>query len=332
MASDLLTGLDSHALERVRAAGQAGWREPMLATLTEDRFSDPEWVFERKLDGVRAIATCDGGTPTLWSRNHKSMDSSYPEIASALEKYGRPRFVADGEIVAFDGDQTSFARLQARIHLTDRARIERTGVAVYFYVFDLLVCDDYDLTLLPLRARKRVLRRAFDFTDPLRFSTHRNTEGETYYRTACERGWEGLIAKHAGGTYRSGRSTDWLKFKCVRDQEFVIGGFTEPSGSRAGLGALLVGYYDSDRLRYAGKVGTGYDDETLRSLRRRLDQRVQDSSPFVTPVNEPARWVRPELVAQVGFSEWTRDGKLRHPRYQGLRTDKTAKNVVRETR
>ena len=330
--SDVLTGLDSHALDRVRPAGRSGWREPMLAKLTEDRFSDREWVFERKLDGVRAIAACDGGTPTLWSRNHKSMDRSYPEITSALQQYGRPRFVADGEIVAFDGDQTSFARLQARIHLTDPARIERTGVAVYFYLFDLLVCDDYDLTQLPLRARKRVLRRAFDFSDPLRFSTHRNAKGEAYYRTACERGWEGLIAKRAGSTYRSGRSSDWLKFKCVRDQEFVIGGFTEPSGSRPGLGALLVGYYDSDRLRYAGKVGTGYDDETLRSLRRRLDRQVQDSSPFETPVKEPAHWVRPELVAQIGFSEWTRDGKLRHPRYQGLRTDKAAKQVVRESR
>jgi bifunctional non-homologous end joining protein LigD len=329
--SDVLTGLDRRALERVRAAGRAGWHEPMLATLTKDRFSDREWIFERKLDGVRVIAACDGGTPTLWSRNHKSMDRSYPEITSALAKYGRPRFVADGEIVAFDRDQTSFARLQARIHLTDPAKIERTGVAVSFYLFDLLVCDDYDVTQLPLRARKRVLRRAFDFNEPLRFSTHRNTEGEAYYRTACGRGWEGLIAKRAGSTYRSGRSSDWLKFKCVRDQEFVIGGFTEPSGSRPGLGALLVGYYDSGRLRYAGKVGTGYDNETLRSLRRRLDQQVQDSSPFVTPVKGPAHWVRPELVAQIGFSEWTRDGRLRHPRYQGLRTDKAAKHVVRET-
>ena len=331
--SDLLDGLDSYTLDRIRPAGRAQWREPLLATLTEHRFSDPGWIFERKLDGVRAIATCDGGTPRLWSRNHKSMDRSYPEIVTALEKHGRPRFVADGEIVALDGDQTSFARLQPRIHQTDPAKIEQTGVAVYFYLFDLLVCDEYDLTRMPLRARKRLLRRAFDFRDPLRFSAHRNADGEEYYRQACEQGWEGVIAKQAGSSYRSGRSTDWLKFKCVKDQELVIGGFTEPSGSRKGLGALLVGYHDdSDGLRYAGKVGTGYDDETLQSLRRRLDRLTQDRSPFAGRVNERAHWVRPELVAEVGFTEWTRDGRLRHPRFQGLRTDKAARDVVRESR
>jgi bifunctional non-homologous end joining protein LigD len=330
---DPLRGLDTATLEKARPSGGAGFREPMLATLTEKRFSDPDWIFERKLDGVRAIVACDGDRPTLWSRNRKSMDRSYPELVSALRRHGRPRFVADGEIVAFDGDQTSFSRLQARIHLTDPARIKQTGVGVFLYLFDLLVCDEYDLTLLPLRARKRILRRAFQFRDPLRFSAHRNTDGEELHRDACARGWEGLIAKNAGSTYRHGRSTDWLKFKCVRDQEFVIGGFTDPSGSRAGFGALLVGYYDDDQLRYAGKVGTGYDDETLRTLRARFDPLEQDQSPFGSSVDvRDAHWVRPKLVAQVGFSEWTRDGRLRHPRYQGLRTDKPAEDVVRETR
>ena len=210
--SDLLDGLDSYTLDRVRPAGRAEWREPLLATLTEHRFSDPAWIFERKLDGVRTIATCDGGTPRLWSRAHKSMDRSYPEIVTALEKHGRPRFVADGEIVAFDGDQTSFSRLQARMHQTDPAPTEQTGIAVYLYLFDLLICGDYDLTRMPLRARKRLLRRAFDFRDPLRFSAHRNADGEEYFRQACEQGWDGLIAKQAGSTYRSGRSDDWLTF------------------------------------------------------------------------------------------------------------------------
>jgi bifunctional non-homologous end joining protein LigD len=330
---DPLRGLDSAALEKVAAAGRAGWREPMLATLTEQRFSDPNWIFERKLDGVRAIAARDGGEPTLWSRNHMSLDRSYPELIAALEKHGESRFVADGEIVAFDGEQTSFARLQARIHLTDPDRIRQTGVEVYFYLFDLLVIGEYDLTRLPQRARKRILRRAFGFDDPLRFSSHRNTDGEEFHRQACANGWEGLIAKHAGSSYRSGRSTDWLKFKCVRDQEFVIGGFTEPSGSREGFGALLVGYQDSGALQYAGKVGTGYDDATLRHLRARFDRMRRDRSPFATPVDvRDARWIDPDLVAQIGFTEWTRDGKLRHPRFQGLRTDKPASEVVRETR
>ncbi len=330
---DPLRGLDSGTLEKVGAAGRTGWREPMLATLTDQRFSDPNWIFERKLDGVRAIAARDGGSASLWSRNHKSLDRGYPELIAALEKFGESRFVADGEIVAFDGDQTSFARLQARIHLTDPDRIRRTGVEVYFYLFDLLVVGDYDLTRLPLRVRKRILRRAFGFEDPLRFSTHRNTDGEESYKQACAKGWEGLIAKSAGSRYHAGRSTDWLKFKCVRDQEFVIGGFTEPAGSREGFGALLVGYYDGDSLRYAGKVGTGYDDETLRTLRRRMDGIAQESTPFdSTPAERDVHWVRSDLVAQIGFTEWTRAGKLRHPRFQGLRSDKAATEVVRETR
>jgi bifunctional non-homologous end joining protein LigD len=330
---DPLRGLDTGTLEKMGVAGRAGWREPMLATLTEQRFSDPTWIFERKLDGVRAIAARDGGSAKLWSRNHKTIDRGYPELVTALEKLGESRFVADGEIVAFDGDQTSFARLQARIHLTDPERIRHTGVDVYFYLFDLLVVGEYDLTRLPLRARKRILRRAFSFEDPLRFSAHRNTDGEELHKQACAKGWEGLIAKHAGSAYQSGRSADWLKFKCVHDQELVIGGFTDPAGSRPGFGALLVGYYDGDALRYAGKVGTGYDDETLRTLRRRLDRLARDSSPFAsTPTVRDAHWVRPELVAQVGFTEWTRDGRLRHPRFQGLRTDKAASDVVRETR
>jgi ATP-dependent DNA ligase len=197
----------------------------MLATLTERRFSDEGWLYERKLDGVRILAVRHGGAPPLWSRNEKRVDASYPLIVDALAALGGERFVADGEIVAFDGAQTSFARLQGRIHLTGARRIEATGVAVFFYVFDLLALDGADLTGLPLRDRKRVLRAAFDYRDPLRLSTHRNTDGEAYLEQACERGWEGLIAKRADAPYRCGRSTDWLKFKCVRDQEFVVGGY-----------------------------------------------------------------------------------------------------------
>jgi bifunctional non-homologous end joining protein LigD len=311
----------------------SGFREPMLATLTERRFSSPAWLFERKLDGMRALAVRDGGTTQLWSRNERRLDERFPELVDALDELGGSRFTADGEIVAFDGRQTSFARLQARIHLTGAARIAATGVGVYYYLFDLLSYDGEDTTRLPLRDRKRILRGAFDFRDPLRYSAHRNTDGEDYYRQACERGWEGLIAKRADSRYRSGRSKDWLKLKCVRDQEFVVGGFTDPQGSRAGFGALLVGYHDGDAaLRYAGKVGTGYDERTLRALRRRLDGLVQDASPFAGPVRERgAHWVRPRLVVEVGFSEWTADGMLRHPRYRGERPDKPAADVVRET-
>ncbi|WP_199430859.1 non-homologous end-joining DNA ligase [Qaidamihabitans albus] len=307
----------------------------MLATLTDRYFSDENWLFERKLDGVRCVCVReDGQRPRLWSRNRRLMDSSYPEIAEAVAAQGGDSFVVDGEIVAFDGNQTSFARLQPRIHLGDPQRARATGIPVFYYLFDLLEYGGTDATRLPLRRRKDLLRRAFDFDDPLRLSTHRNTEGERFLRHACERGWEGLIAKRADAPYGRGRTRDWLKFKCVKEQEFVIGGFSDPPGSRAGFRALLLGYHDDGGgLRYAGKVGTGYDQAMLRLLRERMDRLEQPSSPFAERVREPgAHWVRPELVVQVRFSEWTGDGKLRHPRFTGLRNDKPATEVVRETR
>jgi DNA ligase D-like protein (predicted ligase) len=267
----------------------------------------------------------------LWSRNQIRISNGYPELIEALAARGGPRFVADGEIVAFDGAQTSFAKLQARIHLTDPQRIAATGVDVFYYLFDLLAYDGFDLTGLPLRDRKRVLRAIFDYRDPLRYSVHRNTEGEAYYRHACERGWEGVIAKRADSTYRSGRSTDWLKFKCVREQEFVVGGFTDPQRSRVGLGAVLVGYYQQGKLRYAGKVGTGFDQRTLNLLGDKLERLERPTSPFdLGGPPRDAHWAKPELVAEIGFAEWTRDEKLRQPRYQGLRDDKSAREVVRE--
>jgi bifunctional non-homologous end joining protein LigD len=303
----------------------------MLATLTNDRFDHPNWLYERKLDGVRAIAGRDQDGTTLWSRNHNPMDATYPELVSELDRRGPRRFVADGEIVAFEGNQTSFAKLQGRIQLRAAADIARVGIPVYLYLFDLLVLDEQDLASAPLRERKHLLRKAFDFGGPLRLSTHRNGEGTSYYRHACEHGWEGVIAKRADAPYQSGRSSDWLKFKCVREQELVVGGFTDPKGTRSGFGALLLGYYEGRRLRYAGKVGTGYDRRTLGELRTRLDGLAAPRSPFADPVREAdTHWVRPELVAQIGFSEWTTDGRLRHPRFIGLREDKAATEVIRE--
>lgn len=325
-----LLGADEHTLLRSWRGGT--WSEPELATLTSHPFSSDDWLYERKLDGARVLAGADGGEVLLWSRNHKSVNASYPDLAEALADQHVPRFIVDGEVVAFEGSQTSFARLQKRMHLTDPAAALRTGVAVYYYVFDLLAFGGVDLTDLALRTRKRLLRECFEFVDPLRWSAHRTGDGEAFFRQACERGWEGLIAKRADRPYRPGRSRDWLKFKCVADQEFVIGGFTDPQGARTGFGALLVGYFDKGALRYAGKVGTGYDERTLRDLRARLDDLRQGESPFTDAVRERgAHWVRPELVAEVGFSEWTTDGKLRHPRFSGLRYDKPASSVVRET-
>ncbi|WP_020500087.1 non-homologous end-joining DNA ligase [Sciscionella marina] len=308
------------------------WHEPTLATLTGRRFSDEHWLFEPKFDGVRAVGVRDTGTPKLYSRNRKEMNDSFPELVEALTTCGRQRFVVDGEIVAFDGRNTSFAALQPRIHLTDPRRARATGMTVYYYLFDLLYLDERDTTELPLRQRKTMLRDAFEFTDPVRYTTHRNTDGERYFRQACGRGWEGVIAKRADAAYHSGRSSDWLKFKCSQGQEFVIAGFTDPQGARLGFGALLLGYYENGRLRYAGKVGTGFDESLLGSLHAQLRDGEMPSSPFTDQVREPgAHWVSPSLIGQIEFTEWTRDGRLRHPRFSGLREDKNPTEVVRET-
>lgn len=302
----------------------------MLATLTEDHFADPAWVYERKLDGQRFLAVREAGRAHLRSRNDLDLDATYPELADALSADG-PDLVVDGEVVAFDGNRTSFARLQRRMQLDDPERARRTGVAVRGYLFDLLHLAGWSTRDLALRDRKRLLRAALDFADPLRFTPHRNEHGPALLADACDRGWEGLIAKDGTAPYRAGRSRQWLKFKCVHQQEFVIGGFTPPEGSRTRFGALLVGYHEGGRLRYAGKVGTGYDQTTLARVGDQLDARRRRTSPFDDPVRESrARWVAPQLVAEIGFTEWTRDGRLRHPRFLGLRDDKDPGDVVRE--
>ncbi len=309
------------------------WRAPTLATLTDKRFSDPQWIFERKFDGMRCLAFRDGDRIQLLSRNRKPLNGTYPEVVDALAAQGATRFVVDGEVVAFEGRRISFARLQGRLGITDPEVARASRIRVYYYLFDLLHLDGKCTTEVPLRWRKRLLRDAMSFGDPLRNTAHRVADGLAAYRAACKRGDEGVIAKLADSGYDSGRSRNWLKFKCVRDQEFVVGGYTSPKGSRIALGALLLGYHDGADLVYVGKVGTGFDEATLQSLHERLSPIEQDGPPFTRGLvrENGARWVRPELVAQIGFTEWTRDGKLRHPRYQGLRTDKDPGDVVRET-
>jgi bifunctional non-homologous end joining protein LigD len=307
----------------------------MLATLTDERFSRPDWIFERKLDGVRCLARRDArGAVRLLSRNDQDMSRTYPEVAEALAANASHQLILDGEVVAFEGRRTSFEKLQGRLGLTNPDAARATGITVFYYVFDLLYLADYDTRRLPLLTRKRLLREAVQFAGPLRFTTHRREAGEEAFRAACARGDEGVIAKRAASPYTGGRSKDWLKFKCVRDQEFVVGGWTEPKGSRSGFGALLIGYYEDGTFVYAGKVGTGFDAALLRRLSGELGSLAASESPFQrNQVRErDVHWVRPELVAQIGFSEWTRDGMLRHPRFQGLRTDKAAREVIRETR
>lgn len=310
---------------------EPGYVDPMLATLSKGAVAGPDWIFERKLDGIRLVAVGDRGRVRLFSRNHLDRTRTYPEIAVALRHQGLDRFVVDGEVVAFDGNRTSFERLQQRMGIGDPDAALAVGVDVHLYLFDLLHLDGHDTTGLALRERKQLLRRAFRFEDPLRFCPHRNEVGPSYLAEACARGWEGLIAKRADSTYRSGRSREWLKLKCVADQELVIGGWTDPKGGRRGFGSLLVGHFDEGELRFAGKVGTGFDDHTIDQLAADLRRRSVEQAPFADPPpGRDVHWVRPDLVAQVGFTEWTSSGKLRHPRFLGLRNDKEASEVRRD--
>jgi bifunctional non-homologous end joining protein LigD len=296
----------------------------MKAALTDERFSDPNWIYERKLDGIRCIAIRSGGDLKLLSRNDLSENARYPELVEALSQESCDRFAVDGEVVAFAGSETSFARLAER---------GQHWVPVFLYVFDVLWLEGRDVRKLPLRTRKRLLRGALEFHGPVRWTPYRNRDGEALFKEACRKGWEGVMAKRADSPYVATRSRDWLKFKCEHGQELVIGGYTAPRRSRVEFGALLLGYYRGGRLRYAGKVGTGFDTETLHSLGAQLRELGREDPPFADAAEikeRTAAWVEPRLVAEVGFTEWTRDGRLRHPRFLGLRDDKAASEVVRE--
>jgi bifunctional non-homologous end joining protein LigD len=328
----MMTRADTPGLRRA-GGGMPSWADPQLATLTRERFSDPRWLFERKLDGERCLAFAGPAGVALMSRSQREITSTFPEIAMALAAQRHGDLVVDGEIVAFDGTRTRFGRLQQRLGVARPAPELLRAVPVYFYLFDVLYADGRDTRPLPLTSRKQQLAGALAFRDPLRFTEHREGDGEAFFAQACRDGWEGLIAKRADAPYQGGRSRDWLKFKCENAQEFVIGGYTDPQRSRAGFGALLLGYYDdAGRLVYAGKVGTGFDAGMLRSLHGRLARLERDRPAFSRgrPPGGGVHWVRPELVGQVAFTEWTRDGRLRHPRFQGLRDDKQPADVVRE--
>jgi len=298
------------------------WIAPELATLTDKYFSHKDWIYEEKFDGIRCIAIKSNNKVSLFSRNHKSLNKDFPDIVDALEKKKTKDYVVDGEVVAFEGKVTSFSKLQRR-------KMEK--MKIFYYLFDMLHWDKEDLRKLPLIERKKLLKSHFPFSSIIRYTTHIKKQGEAFYKKACKKGLEGIIAKRADAKYISKRTRNWLKFKCSNSQELVIGGYTEPQGSRVGFGALLVGYYEKGALKYAGKVGTGYDTKTLKSLGERLKRLERTTCPFSTkPREKKAHYVRPSLVGEIAFTEWTQDKKLRHPRFLGLRKDKPAKSVKRE--
>lgn len=295
----------------------------MAATSTDRRSFGDDWAFERKLDGYRCLATFDGDEVRLRSRNGLSFDATYPEVATALRSQAHAPLIVDGEVVAIVDGQTSFEQLQQKAG--------DPSVPIHYVVFDLLWFDGTDLRRLPLDVRQEALHGAIEPGGPIVLSRAEAGDAEVLLAAACAQGWEGLIAKRRASTYQPRRSKDWLKLKCVRSQEVVVGGWTDPKGARNGLGALVVGVYEGDELRYAGRVGTGFDAATLESLHRELRAMARDETPFSPAVKVPgAHWVEPRLVVQVGFGEWTASGHLRHPRYLGRRPDKDPADVVRE--
>jgi bifunctional non-homologous end joining protein LigD len=307
---------------------QAVPRELQLATLVDAPPEGPDWLHEQKFDGYRILAELDRGTVRLASRRFKDWTAEFPTVAAAVAALPARRAVIDGEVCAMLSDgRTSFQALQNR----------RDAGQLAYFAFDLLALDDDDLSQLPLEQRKARLEALIGTPGVIRYSDHVIGSGRAFFELACRRGLEGIISKRRDRPYQPGRSQAWLKTKCLLRQELVIGGFTDPERSRVGLGALLVGYHDDQRrLVYAGKVGTGFSHAMLIELRAQLAALARDGSPF-TP--EPPRawtgaarhWVAPTLVAEVAFSEWTDDGRLRHPSFQGLRKDKLAREVVRES-
>ena len=315
---------------------------PMLAALADPPLNDPDLVYEPKYDGIRAIAEVGAGPVKLWSRLGNEKTHQFPEVARALEQYAKrlkQTLVLDGEIVALDGrgEPVGFQQLQGRIHLADASG--PSGASVAFIAFDLLKEGRVDWRDRPLVERRAALERVFGQTGSpiLRLSPQVRGDGRALYEDALAGGWEGLIAKHAASLYKSGKRTpDWRKVKIVHEQEFVIGGWTEPRQTRSYFGALLIGVYagkkDALRLVYAGHIGTGFNEKELARVMALLRPLATDACPFEErpKTNERAHWVRPELVAQVKFTEWTADGRLRHPVYLGLRDDKRPTEVRRE--
>jgi len=296
------------------AASFPGWVVPMAATLTDKRFTGPEWIFERKLDGIRLLAFKKGRDVQLFSRNQ--LEQHNPAIADAIAELPHRDLILDGEVTGVWGP--------ASTREADKPR----GLA--YHVFDVLWIDGRDVMSLPLDERRALLK-----TLPLRAPLRRVAalDDEKPWEHACAEGWEGVIAKRRDSLYEHRRSPNWLKMKCEASQELVVCGFTDPQGARVGLGALLVGYFEGDDLVFAGKVGTGFDTKMLLDLRAKLDRIEIDKPPFTKATGLPrlrAHWVKPQIVVQVAFIEWTVHDKLRHPRLLGIRTDKSAREVVRE--
>ena len=309
--------------ERVKRDPIPKLKSPMLAETVDEPFDNNEWLFEIKWDGYRAICTIDEkGKLTLLSRNGQNLLEAYPSFADLADAFSSVPIVVDGELVSLDDEgRSAFQRLQ-------EAR-KKPATALTFAAFDLIYADGRDLRKTPLEERKTLLERLIREDELVMYSKHVVGKGVALFEQARERQLEGIVGKRRKSLYQERRSRDWVKIKAQLQQEFVVGGWTDPRESRKGFGALLLGAYDRGKLRYAGHVGTGFSHKVLQELHARLVKLARKTSPFDGPVttNEPAHWVKPEMVVQVRFTEWTRDRMLRHPAYLGLREDKDASEV-----
>jgi DNA ligase D-like protein (predicted ligase) len=333
--NELLEKLPKELQEKLNKRKMPSFEIPMLCTLTNNYFSDKDWIYERKLDGVRCLIFKDKDKVILKSRNNKDVTDTFPEIAEAARKFDVNQVILDGEIITFKNEVSSFEKLQPRIGVKNPSKELIKKVKIYIYVFDMLYLDGYEILKLPLIKRKSLLKKAIKFRGPIRYEVHRNKEGLSLFKAACKKNWEGLIAKKRNSIYVHFRSKNWLKFKCIEEQEFVVGGYTDPQGSRVGFGALLLGYFKDDKFMYCGKLGTGFNDAFLESFSKKMQKIEIKKNPFANKklldVTKHVHFVEPQLVVEVGFEEWTKDNKLRQPRLLGIRLDKDAKDVVKET-
>jgi DNA ligase D-like protein (predicted ligase) len=295
---------------------------PMLATLVDRPFHLPGWIYEEKYDGIRILAYKEGPRISLVTRNGIVRTDRYPEVAAAVSKLKPQTLLLDGEVIVFDNRNVSHFQL-----------LQQGKGPVKYAVFDCLYLNGKDSRSAPLRERRETLTQLLRAggTGTIVLSEQLAANGLKAFEVATKRKLEGLVAKSLESSYVEKRSREWLKVKVNRESEFVIGGYTKPGGSRQYLGALLLGVYEGNKLRYAGKVGTGFDTETLRKLSGELKKLRQDKSPFADQVREKTvMFVHPKLVAQIAYTEWTKDGRLRHPAFLGLRDDKAPQEVRKE--
>jgi bifunctional non-homologous end joining protein LigD len=322
--------IDLKKLSGARKAAMPEFVSPQLATLVKEPPAGDEWLHELKFDGYRMLCHLSRGKVRFWSRNGKDWTEKFPNLSRALKTFPANTAILDGEVVIVDKQgRSSFQRLQQSM--------KGAPAAFIFEIFDVIYLDGYNLMKTPLKDRKAVLEELLaseKAKGPLRYSDHVEGNGRQFFRQACEHGIEGIVSKLADSPYESTRNRNWLKTKCIKRQEFVIAGYTPSKKDFPGFGSLVLGVYDKGQLIYAGRVGTGFSIKQRLELQKKLDRISQTTMPFKVKPKDPglrdAHWAKPQLVGEVEFTEWTDEGSIRHPSFQGLREDKKPTEVVRE--